>query len=86
MSSSTEVHPLFYLIDVYQVNYYNVKYLQSSTKWRKVKDKQIRDVEIDWDKYAGKGRNVEGEILHIWRWQVRRNLKVMIILIMNLNK
>jgi len=42
MSSSTEVRSLFYVIDVYKA-----KYLQSSTKRRKVKDKQIGDVEID---------------------------------------
>lgn len=39
----------------------------------KVKDKQIRDMEIAWDKYAGKDRNAEGEILHIWRFEDGEN-------------
>lgn len=39
----------------------------------KVKDKQIRDVEVTWDKYAGKERNVGGEILHIWRFEDGEN-------------
>lgn len=85
MSSSTEAHSLFSLTDVSQEKCYKAKNLQNSNKGRKVKDKQIRDVEIDRDNYAGKDRHVGSEILRVGRWQARRSLK-MVILITNLIK
>lgn len=70
MSSSSEGCSL-YLRHVYQIKYDKAKYLQSVLN--NVKDKQIRDVEIAWDKYAGKDRNVGGEILYIWRFKNGEN-------------
>lgn len=59
------------LVFILPKTYYKAKYLQSVLNY--VKDKQIRDVEIAWDEYAGKDRNVGGEMLYIWRFKDGEN-------------